>query len=315
MTRAVVFAYHNVGVRCLSVLLAHGVEVPLVITHHDSPTENIWFDSVAALAALHDIPAVTPENPNTPDLRARIAELAPDFIFSFYYRNMLQAPLLALARRGAYNLHGSLLPKYRGRVPVNWAIIKGERETGATLHRMVEKPDAGHIVASQAVPILPDDTALDVFRKVTAAAELALNDVLPALIAGTAPHTPQDLAQGSYFGGRKPEDGRIDWRNSTADIHNLIRAVAPPYPGAFCDLPGGRLRVLRSLRQPAMGARFPAPTLFADGNRLYAQCGDGGVLRLVEIELDSRSMDAAGIISVCGPALPLLTPNCSRVTS
>ncbi len=315
MPRAVVFAYHNVGVRCLSVLLAHGVDVPLVVTHRDSPTENIWFASVAALAALHDIPAVTPDDPNTPDLWSRIAELAPDFIFSFYYRNMLQAPLLALARRGAYNLHGSLLPKYRGRVPVNWAIIQGERETGATLHRMVEKPDAGDIVAQQAVPILPDDTAREVFDKVTVAAEMALDGVLPALIAGTAPHTPQDLAQGSYFGGRKPEDGRIDWRANAADIHNLIRAVAPPYPGAFCDLPGVRLQVWRSLRQPAMSARFPATTLFIDGGRVHVQCGDGGILRLVEVALDGRPTDAARLAQLLGATALTLTPDSSRVTS
>lgn len=315
MTRAVVFAYHNVGVRCLSVLLAHGVDVPLVVTHRDSPTENIWFASVAALAELHDIPAVTPDDPNTPELWSRIAEVAPDFIFSFYYRHMLRAPLLALARRGAYNLHGSLLPKYRGRVPVNWAIIRSERETGATLHRMVDKPDAGDIVARQAVPILPDDTAQEVFDKVTVAAEIALDGVLPALIAGTAPHKPQVLAQGSYFGGRKPEDGRIDWRANAADIHNLIRAVAPPYPGAFCDLPGGRLQVWRSLRQQGMPARFPAPTLFVDGERVHAQCGDGGILRLVAIAFDGQPADAARLARLLGTSALTLTSDSSRVTS
>ena len=143
MSTAVVFAYHNVGVRCLSVLLAHGVEVVRVVTHQDSPAETIWFDSVADLASLHDIPVITPEDPNDPAVVAELAALAPDFLFSFYYRQMLKAPLLALPRAGAWNMHGSLLPRYRGRVPVNWAIIHGERETGATLHRMLEKPDAG----------------------------------------------------------------------------------------------------------------------------------------------------------------------------
>ena len=104
-------------------------------------------------------------------------------------------------------MHGSLLPRYRGRAPVNWAVLHGERETGATLHYMTEKPDAGDIVAQSAVPILPDDTAREVFDKVTVAAEIALDGVLPALIAGTAPRVPQDLAAGVYFGGRRPEDG------------------------------------------------------------------------------------------------------------
>ena len=186
MTRAVVFAYHDVGVRCLSVLLAHHVEVPLVVTHQDHPDENIWFASVAELARQHDIPVLAPSDPHAPEVIARIQSIRPDFLFSFYYRSMLKPALLRAASRGAFNMHGSLLPKYRGRVPVNWAIIHGERETGATLHEMVEKPDAGRIVDQQAVPILPDDIAVEVFRKVTLAAEIALDRCLPALLAGSA---------------------------------------------------------------------------------------------------------------------------------
>ncbi len=288
MTSAVVFAYHNVGVRCLSVLLAHGVNIPLLLTHQDSPHENIWFDSVAQLAALHDIPTITPEDANAPEIVARIAQLKPDFLFSFYYRQMLKPELLALAARGAYNLHGSLLPKYRGRVPVNWAVIRGERETGATLHEMVEKPDAGRIVGQQAVPILPDDSALDVFTKLTVAAELVLDRVLPQLIAGTAAHTTQTLTEGSYFGGRKPEDGRIDWRLSADVIHNLVRGVAPPYPGAHTEIAGKRARILQTLRQPDRRGPLTAPGLFIDADRCYAQCGDGSVLRLVSIEIDGK---------------------------
>ena len=286
MSRAVVFAYHNVGVRCLSVLLTHGVDVAMVVTHADNPDETIWFDSVAELAARHDIPVITPQDPNDPAIVAQLAALRPDFLFSFYYRLMLKPPLLALPAKGAWNMHGSLLPKYRGRVPVNWAIIHGERETGATLHGMVEKPDAGGIVAQQAVPILPDDTAFEVFNKVTLAAELALDRVLPDLLAGRAQPQAQDLTAGSYFGGRKAEDGRIDWTRPAATVHNLVRAVAPPYPGAFSDLGAGRIRVLRS--QHPTGASGPfggRPTLFADGGKLYAECGDGRVLRLLAVEL------------------------------
>ncbi len=169
---AIVFAYHDVGVRCLSVLLAHGVRIPLVVTHEDDPGENIWFESVAKLARANDIEVVTPTDPGAKDFHARLSEISPDFLFSFYYRYMLPPAVLATAMRGAYNMHGSLLPKYRGRVPVNWAVLRGEKSTGSTLHEMVEKPDAGRIVDQMEVPILPDDRALDVFRKVTVAAEL-----------------------------------------------------------------------------------------------------------------------------------------------
>lgn len=284
MARAIVFAYHNVGVRCLAVLLAHGVEVVRVITHRDNPAEEIWFDSVAELAARYDIPVSLPEDANDTAMVAELAALHPDFLFSFYYRQMLKSPLLALPRQGAYNMHGSLLPKYRGRVPVNWAIIHGERETGATLHQMLEKPDAGGIVAQQVVPILPDDTAGEVFSKVTLAAELALDRVLPDLLAGHVTPRLQNLAAGSYFSGRCAEDGRIDWRQPAAAVHNLIRAVAPPYPGAFFDTPQGRLRVLRSLSPTGQRGEFGQPTLFIRDGRWYAECGDGQVLRLLAVE-------------------------------
>jgi methionyl-tRNA formyltransferase len=283
--RAVVFAYHNVGVRCLKALLARKVDVPLVITHEDNPREEIWFASVAAVAADYGIATIAPDDPNTAEVVACIAAARPDFLFSFYYRAMLKAPLLALPSRGALNMHGSLLPKYRGRVPVNWAIIHGETETGATLHYMTAKPDDGDIVAQTAVPILPDDTAKEVFDKVTVAAELTLHEALPGLVAGTAPRRPQDASRASYFGGRKPEDGVIDWAKSAAEIHNLVRAVAPPYPGARTVLDGRTARILSTRVIDATAARTAAPSLSVEGDRIVAHCGGGGTLRVLALEI------------------------------
>ena len=299
MTRAVVFAYHNVGVRCLSVLLAHRIDVSLVVTHNDNPAEKIWFDSVAKLAAQHGLPTITPDDPNAADIFTQIQALQPEFLFSFYYRHMLQPPLLATAKHGALNMHGSLLPKYRGRVPVNWAVINGEIETGATLHYMTEKPDAGDIVDQLAVPISSDDTALDVFQKVTAAAAGVLDRSLPALLAGNAPRRPQNLAQGSYFGGRKPEDGRIDWRLPAARVHNLVRGVAPPYPGAFTTLKGVTLRILCTRLETAPRS-IPAPALYTDGTNCYAACADGGALRIMAMELDGAPFTAADLLARFG---------------
>jgi len=289
MSSAVVFAYHNVGVRCLNVLLAHGVDVKLVVTHRDNPKETIWFESVQKLAELHGIPFITPDNPNLPEVVEQIRALQPDFFFSFYYREMLKAPLLTIPKQGGMNMHGSLLPKYRGRVPVNWAIIQGETETGATLHYMTEKPDNGDIVAQQAVPILPNDTALEVFQKVTVAAEMALNACLPDLVAGRARAVKQDLSKGAYFGGRRAEDGIIDWSQSAQQIHNLVRAVAPPYPGATTQLLGKPMRVLQTLVE-ADGAGGKAAFFVRDG-KAYAACGSG-LLRVVRFELDGVEMSA-----------------------
>ncbi|MEK6420242.1 MAG: formyltransferase [Burkholderia gladioli] len=287
-SRAVVFAYHNVGVRCLQVLLARGVDVALVVTHEDSPTENIWFGSVASVAREHGIPVLTPADPAAAELREAVSAARPDFIFSFYYRHMLPVALLALAPRGAYNMHGSLLPKYRGRVPTNWAVMNGETDTGATLHEMAAKPDAGAIIGQTAVPILPDDTAAQVFDKVTVAAEQTLWRVLPALLAGEAPHLPNDLSQGSYFGGRKPEDGRLDWSKPAAEVYNLIRAVAPPYPGAFTELHGRRFVVARArLAAPgspaAQAARDLPPGLHVSDNALFGVCGDSRAVSILEL--------------------------------
>jgi len=301
VTKAVVFAYHNVGVRCLSALLAQGIHVELVVTHADDPNENIWFGSVRRLAELHRIPVATPDDPNTDEFVASIAALQPDFLFSFYYRFMLKAPLLAIPSRGALNMHGSLLPRYRGRVPTNWAVLHGERETGASLHYMDIKPDAGDLVDQQAVPILPDDTAAEVFDKVTVAAEMVMVRTLPGLVAGNAPRIPLDLKSGSYFGRRGPEDGRIDWQQSAQAIHNLVRAVAPPYPGAFSRAAGHDLKLLRS-HYAGEAARHPQPRLYADGERCYADCGDGKRIEILQLEFDGKVMDAAQYISHHGTA-------------
>ncbi|MBB3007710.1 formyltransferase [Cupriavidus alkaliphilus] len=280
--RAVVFAYHNVGDRCLRVLHARGVEVALVITHRDRPDENIWFRRVADTAAELGVPFLYGEDPADPGIAQAVRDACPDVIFSFYYRAMIPAGVLALAPGGAFNMHGSLLPKYRGRVPVNWAVLHGETETGATLHAMEARPDAGDIVDQTAVPILPDDTAGEVFEKVTVAAEQTLWRALPAMMAGQTPRRPNRLAEGSYYSGRKPEDGRIDWSRPAAEVYNLIRAVAPPYPGAFTEV-GGQRFIVAQARRPLPGAVPSMPAGTATGLQLrdghvIGVCGDGGVV-------------------------------------
>ena len=280
--RAVVFAYHDVGVRCLRVLLAGGVDVALVVTHDDDPAENIWYGSVRALCRERGIATAVHPDPADPALLAAVRAARPDFLFSFYYRHMLPAAVLAVAP--AYNMHGSLLPKFRGRAPVNWAVLHGADRTGATLHEMTVKPDAGAIVAQTAVPILPDDTALEVFGKVTVAAEQTLWGVLPALLAGDAPRRDNDLRQGGYFGGRTPADGRIDWRADAQTVYNLHRAVAPPYPGAHTEVGGVRLTLARARLMPGRVASGMAPGMapglaVLDG-AIVGVCGDGRMLAI-----------------------------------
>ncbi len=305
---AVVFAYSEVGARCLGALFEADIAVPLVVTHEDDPNEQRWFASVAEVARGAGARVVTPADPAEPSLLAELARLKPDFVFSFYYRRMLPAAVLAAATRGAYNMHGSLLPKYRGRAPVNWAVLNGETETGASLHVMVAKPDAGPLIDQAAVPIGPDDTAFEVAQRVADAAVLVLRRSLPALIAGTATGRPLDLAQGSYYGGRKPADGEFSWEWPAKRIHDLVRAVAPPFPGAFARLGDALVRVHATRRLGPAARPAPSPCLYAEAGRLVAECGDGARLEIVEALHEGERLDAARFTTLFGhdpvPARP-----------
>ena len=293
MTRAVVFAYHNVGVRCLKVLLAHGVDVPLVVTHDDEPGEKIWFDSVAATAAEYGIPTTVPTIPNAPDTvrahcdagaRFRVLVLLPEDAEG-------AAARVAADRRAQHaRIAAAAVPRPRTR---ELGGAHGERETGATLHYMTEKPDNGDIVAQTAVPILADDTAREVFDKVTVAAELTLDGALPALLAGAARRTPAGPETRELLRRPTPEDGIIDWSRDATAIHDLVRAVAPPYPGAF-TLVGGiaRSRVAHPRRRFQHAADAHADD-GADRGRLLAHCGGGGTLRVFALEARRGTRDAA----------------------
>lgn len=231
--KTVVFAYAEMGCAGISALLNAGYEISAIFTHSDTGTESHFFDSVARLAAEQGIPVYAPEDVNHPLWVDRIKTMAPDYIFSFYYRALLNDSILSSARLGAFNLHGSLLPKYRGRAPLNWVLVNGETETGVTLHRMVKRADAGDIVAQQRVAIDEQDNALTLHRKLVACATQVLEGALPAVKRGDIVTTPQNECEATVVGRRKPEDGRIKWEQPAHTVNNLVRAVTYPWPGAF----------------------------------------------------------------------------------
>ncbi len=259
--RILFFGYSEVGYACLSLLLERGDQVVALITHEDNPDEKIWFKTPAVAAREKQIPVFTPDSVNTPEWREKIAALAPDLILSVYYRHMIGTKILALPRLGAWNMHGSLLPRYRGRAPINWAVLHGEPRIGMTLHRMVKSADAGAVVDQEGVAIGPRDTAEQAFRKVLPCARVVLARQIDALLAGTVREAPQDESQVTYFGGRKPEDGRIVWTHTSRQIFNLIRAVTDPYPGAFVDVGGARLMVWWAEPESAAALHFVGPPL------------------------------------------------------
>ncbi|GAA0374966.1 bifunctional UDP-4-amino-4-deoxy-L-arabinose formyltransferase/UDP-glucuronic acid oxidase ArnA [Serratia ureilytica] len=275
MMKAIVFAYHDIGCAGLKALTEAGYDVQAVFTHTDDPGENNFFSSVARLGAELDLPVYAPEDVNHPLWVDRIRELQPDVIFSFYYRHMLSDEILSLAPLGGFNLHGSLLPRYRGRAPVNWALVNGETETGATLHKMVKRPDAGDIVGQQKVAIADNDTALTLHKKVLEAAQAMLKEQLPKLKNGTATFTKQDESQASYFGRRTAADGEILWHKSAKEINNLVRAVTEPYPGAFSYLGQRKLIVWRSRVLDTQHDKQPGTVLSTAP--LVIACGEGAL--------------------------------------
>lgn len=282
--RAVVFAYHNMGVIGLKALRRHGVDVRLVVSHEDDPREECWFASVRDYCASHGIACVCPADVNRDEWIARIAACRPDMLWAFYYRRLLCDAVLATAPRGGVNLHGSLLPAYRGRCPANWVLVRGESTTGVTLHHMIARADAGDIIGRERVAVTPGDDIVTLYAKLAEAARGLLNRLIPLLVAGTAPRYPQDERAASTFGRRTPADGLIDWGRSARSQHNLVRAVTAPYPGAFSFMRGRRLTVWRA-EPEVVGTPLAQGELHVNQSAVCVGCGSDA-LRLHEITWD-----------------------------
>lgn len=283
---AAVFAYSLVGHEALEAVLETGWNVKLVVTHRDAPGENIWFPSVEERAKKSGAPVLLPESGRDPAILEAMGRAKPDFLLSFYFRWMLPVELLEAAPRGAFNLHGSLLPRFRGKASIHWQILEGEKEAGVTLHRMVAKADAGGIVAQQPVPIGPDETALELTRAIAEAGRRLLRETLPRLADGSAEERPMDLSAGFYRGGRRPEDGRIEWRWPARRVHDLVRAVGHPFPGAFTEIAGRRLWIWSS-RVVDEETALPRPGQVLNPNPLVVACGSGA-LEIVRGQLDGE---------------------------
>lgn len=270
--RAVVFAYHGFGRAGLASLVRQGWDVALVLSHADNPHETCWWPSVAGFCREQGIPCVLDGDLKDAALLARLQALAPDAIFSFYFRSMIPQAILDLCPDRAFNLHGSLLPAFRGRSPINWQLVHGATQSGLTLHRMVRKADAGDLIDQVAVAVHPDQDAYGLTRQLLALAPPFFDRVLGTIRDNTFKATPQNHARASYFGGRKPADGAIDPAWPARRIHDLVRAVAPPWPGAFVQVGGRRLMVWRTTVLVDDGHHGEPGTVLPDGS---LACGSG----------------------------------------
>jgi UDP-4-amino-4-deoxy-L-arabinose formyltransferase/UDP-glucuronic acid dehydrogenase (UDP-4-keto-hexauronic acid decarboxylating) len=223
-----------------------------------------------------NIPVFAPEDINHPLWVQKIRLSNPDILFSFYYRNLIKPAILDIPAAGCLNLHGSLLPKYRGRCPINWVLVNGEKETGVTLHYMTARPDDGDIVAGRKIAISDSDTAKTLHDKTVQAARILLDEVLPQIKNGTAHRTPQDHSQATYFGGRSPQDGQIDWLISAAAVNNLVRAVTAPYPGAFSHIGDKKCLFWEVSVLPDADTKTRPGTIIST-KPLVISCGDGAI--------------------------------------
>lgn len=295
--RVVVLGYHGMGCLGLRALVEHGFEVTGVATHPDDPGEEVWWSSVAETAEELGLPLHFAERVD-PALESFVRAAEPDLLFSFYFRYLIPPAILALAPGGRYNLHGSLLPRYRGRAPVNWALVHGERTTGVSLHHMVARADAGDLVDQEEVPIDRLDTAFTLYGKLEGAARRLLDRSLPALADGTAVATPLDLGEGSYFGRRTPADGEFDWAWPAQRIFDLVRAVTHPYPGAFTSVGGDRLLVWWALPVEGASGEGAAPgTIVAVGDDGVTVAAGEGLLRLITVQLSGQPELPAAVLA------------------
>ncbi|HDZ89921.1 MAG TPA: bifunctional UDP-4-amino-4-deoxy-L-arabinose formyltransferase/UDP-glucuronic acid oxidase ArnA [Deltaproteobacteria bacterium] len=274
--KAVVLAYHTIGCRGIEALLRNGFEIAAVFTHRDDPGEKIWFESVAELAASRRIPVHAPEDINHPLWVRKIREMGPDIIFSFYYRKIVGTSILKIPPAGCLNLHGSLLPVYRGRCPINWVLVNCEKETGISLHHMTPRPDDGDIVSQRLIEISDDDTARSLHEKMAAATSLMLDEILPLIMDGRAPRQPQDHSRATYCGGRGPEDGQIHWSESATRVRGLVRAVTRPFPGAFSHI-GDRKCFFWTVTETEADEQGSRPGTILSADPLVIACGRGAV--------------------------------------
>jgi len=298
--RCVFFAYQEAGYACMEALLALGASIAALFTHKDSPGEEIWWRSCTDLAKAHAIPVYTPERMGEAEI-VMLRALEPAVIYSVYYRNLLPVAVLRCAPLGAYNLHGSMLPRYRGRAPVNWMIVNGETQGGVTLHHMVERADAGDIVAQRAVAIDDDDTALTLYRKIVAHGAAMMREYHPQIIAGCAPRRPQDLSASSYYGRRRPEDGRIDWNWPARRIFNLVRAVTHPYPGAFGFADGRKVLIWQVRIASEVGEQgAPGTIISRNGDGTIEVAAGLGRILIVRAQIENQvECDAADALGSC----------------
>ena len=284
--RIVFFGSPDFAVPALKALVDGGHEVAAVVTQPDRPKgrgRKTTPPPVKSAALELGLEVFQPANIKTEDFFDAMSKISPDLFVVVAFGQLLPQRLLDVPEKGAINIHGSLLPKYRGPAPIQWAIINGETETGVTTMYMEKKLDAGDMLLWRATPIYPDDTAGSLHDRLSQIGAELLAETLDRLEKGNLNATAQDPSQATYAPMLEKNDGRIDWEKPAQDIERFIRGMSP-WPGAFTFLDKKRLKIFKA--QPAAGEKDVAPGTILKGfeNELRVAAGDGSALSVVELQ-------------------------------
>lgn len=278
MTRAgvIVFGYGDFGIAAIEAASGAGGEVIAAVAPGNRAGSDV--ERFAGFAGARGIDVWT-HRPKGGDLAGRLEAAAPDVILVWSYSLILPPRMLAVPARGAVNVHGALLPEYRGGHVLQWAIINGERETGATLHYMDAGIDTGPVIAESRFPIASLDDASSVRRKLRTAGAALIEQWWQPIANGTAPRQAQDESRARYWPLRTQEQGRIDFRKSSEDVCRLVRALTCNVPGAFVEIAGERLSVTAATPLPALAAgAAPGRIVERDSQGVRVATGDGDVM-------------------------------------
>src|SRR5467141_625103 len=272
-------------------------EIVGVITQPDRPRgrgQEVFFSPTKEAALAANLPVHQPEKIRAPENETLLQKLAPDCAVIIAYGQIIPARLLPIPKLGWINLHASLLPKYRGAAPINWAIVNGETRTGVTTMRIDVGMDTGEMLLQREIEIGARDTAPELAVRMAEAGAPLMAETLRGLAAGTIAPKPQNHAEASYAPMLKKEDGRIDWKRPEIEIYNRMRGFAP-WPGAYttfrgqtCHVWGEAVSKEGSVSLPSSPKAAGPGTLFAEKNELFVCCGDATVLCVSVVQVEGR---------------------------
>lgn len=267
---------HDVGIATLTTLKSCA-DIVGVVAHPIDPEEGMRFASVYQFARRNDLRVIRGRGTDAIVFKF-IQRLKPDLIWVTDYRYLLPKTILSIPKLGSVNLHPSLLPEYRGRAPINWAILKGEQQIGVTAHFLDEGVDTGDIIKQIPLTLDKDQDVSHALKELIPLYQTLTSDVIDFFRAGDVPRQTQSISQGSIFRARTPEDGRIDWSRPAKEINNLVRAVTSPYPGAFTSCKTTKIYIWKSkVLSMANQSKFKPGSVIALGenDQPKVQCGSG----------------------------------------